>query len=446
MELTLFTTKFENGKKRETAAKKLFSDDAGRENEIINIYPEVAYQVFEGFGGAFTDSSGYVFSLMDKSEKARLIESYFGENGAGYTLGRIHLDSCDFSLAHYEAIAPGDETIESFSLERHNQYIQPLLEAAQSKRGEPIKLIASTWSPPAFMKTTGKRNGGGALLDQYRPLYARYVCRMINELRKAGYHITRLNVQNEPNAVQTWDSCIYTAEQEKVFLRDYLRPALIEAGLGDVGIFIWDHNKERVYERAVRTIDEDTSGFIEGVAFHWYSGDHFEAVDMVRQRFPDKKLVQTEACIEYRHYGKDPMFAPRKYAHDIIGDLNAGMSAFYDWNLLLDEEGGPNHVGNYCEAPFLYDTQTKTLHERPAFAYITHFSKYIRPGAKRIAFSRYAAQLEVTAFKNPDGTIALVVLNDSDETMPAFIRINNQTAEITAPKQSISTAIIQGRS
>ena len=110
-------------------------------------------------------------------------------------------------------------------------------------------------------------------------------------------------------------------------------------------IFLWDHNKERVYEWMRDIIDPETDGLVAGAAFHWYSGDHFEALDLARRRFPDKKLIISESCIEFSKFGgEDALQSALRLSHEIIGDLNHGMTAFYDWNLLLDERGGPNHV------------------------------------------------------------------------------------------------------
>jgi glucosylceramidase len=252
-----------------------------------------------------------------------------------------------------------------------------------------------------------------------------------------------MTLQNEPNAVQTWDSCTYTGEEEKEFLRDYMYPALERNSLTEVEIFIWDHNKERVFERACEVIDKDTDKMITGLAFHWYSGDHFEALKLIKEKFPNKKLILSETCIEYSKFDKDDYLAnAQKYAHDIIGNINNGMSEFYDWNILLDEKGGPNHVGNYCDAPFLYDTLNHLLIERNTLSYISHFSHFITPGAKRIAYTKYTDQLEVTALKNPDGKLVIVLLNRSEEKIPVVIRLKGEYLSMEIERQSISTGII----
>ncbi len=251
-----------------------------------------------------------------------------------------------------------------------------------------------------------------------------------------------LTLQNEPKAVQTWDSCIYTAQEEKKFLRDAVWPMLAEYGLEDIEIYIWDHNKERALEWAETILDETTAHMTAGIAFHWYSGDHFEPLRMIRERFPDKKLLLSEACIEFSKYrAEDNLANAEKYAHDLIGNLNEGMSVFLDWNLVLDEGGGPNHVGNFCDAPYMYRTSEKRLMERELQSDIKHFSHYLQKDSIRIGLSRYTDKLEAAAFRDPSG-ISLVILNRAPERLPAYIR----RGELCAPIFVDAHSILNGRS
>lgn len=444
MKLECITTTFTDNIKQSVKEHFEFNKDNGIENNVINLYPDICYQVFEGFGGALTDSAGYIYSVMPGEEKEELLNIYYKKENMNYQIARIHMDSCDFSLQHYEAMSDSnDRAMDSFHLDRSEKYILPLLDDAQKVFGSPIELMLSPWSPPSFMKTNNMRNNGGKLKEEYRGFWADYICRYIKEFRKKGYYVNRMSLQNEPNAVQTWDSCTYTSQEEKEFLRDYMYPALIKNDLADIELFIWDHNKERVYERACEIIDDETNHMIAGLAFHWYSGDHFEALGLIRERFPDKKLILSEACIEYYKFNKDNYLVnAQKYAHDIIGNLNHGMNAFYDWNILLDEQGGPNHVKNYCDAPFLYDTNKKMLMKQNSLAYLYHFSHYITPGAVRIAHTKFTDVLEVTTFRNTDNTIAVVILNRTDEVIPIVIRINGECADFNVKPQSISTCVI----
>ena len=208
------------------------------------------------------------------------------------------MDSCDFSTHMYEADPfEADENLEKFSFSDTEKYIIPLLKAAEEAAGKKLNIMLSPWSPPTYMKTNKGRKKGGSLKTQYRKRWAEYICRYIEEFKKRGYKVNRISVQNEPKAVQEWDSCVYTPQEEKEFLRDFLIPALRKHGLEETEVFIWDHNKERVYERINEIVDSTTRDMVAGIAFHWYSGDHFEALELVRNKFPDKKM-----CIRDRYY------------------------------------------------------------------------------------------------------------------------------------------------
>lgn len=442
--MKLITTSYENNQKLANVQDlKMKMEEKGVENQVVNLYPEIEYQTLLGFGGALTEAAGYAFSKLSKENQEKVIERYFGENGNSYCMVRTHIDSCDFSLGVYSAMNdPEDIEMKSFTLDRDEEYILPLLRAAKKKSAEPLDLMLSPWSPPAFMKTNGEKIHGGKLKAEYREFWAEYICRYIKEYENKGFKVNRVTIQNEPAAVQSWDSCIYTAEEEKEFLRDYLYPALEKNHLSHVKINIWDHNKERMYERATTIIDQNTDKMVDGVAFHWYSGDHFEAINITHEAYPNKELIFTEGCVEYSRFGTNQLQNAQMYAHDIIGNLNGGMTGFIDWNILLDEKGGPNHVGNFCDAPIMINTEQNTFEVKLSCDYIGHFSRYIKKGAKRIAFSKYTSDLEMTAFKNKDDSIVLVMLNRTDRDLPVVIRMDGKLIEFSVAKNSIATALL----
>lgn len=445
MELELFTT-YGCGNYDEKFHQTIsMKQDHGVENQVVNLYPDIKFETLEGFGGAITDAAAYVYSLMSEEQKKQLIHTYFSPERMKYGIVRIHMDSCDFSTEMYEALSDEEDTeLKNFSFHRTEKYILPMLEDAQKAAGKPLELMLSPWSPPAFMKTNGQRVQGGSLKPEFRKMWADYICRYIWEFTERGYKVRRISLQNEPKAVQTWDSCIYTAREEKEFLRDFMYPALKEHGMEEVEIFIWDHNKERVFERVAEIVDEETDKMVAGVAFHWYSGDHFEALDLVRRQFPDKKMIISESCIEYSKFGGDDAVKNAlRLSHEIIGDLNHGMTSFYDWNLLLDQNGGPNHVGNFCHAPFLFDTVNKKLMPQLLQTHFEHFSHYLVPGSKRIGYSRYTEEIDVTAYETPDGKIVAVFLNKASRPAAVNLRMQGSLGEFLLYPESITTAVIR---
>lgn len=455
---------------REIAFTPESAEDRPVEMDVLNLYPQRTYQTLRGFGGAMTESAAYVLAGMTEQNRKAALDAYFGRDGLGYRFIRTHIDSCDFSLGHYTAVADPetDPDFATFTLKRDEEYILPAIRAAMAASPEPISVLLSPWSPPACWKTPpmpmavapgvetggvifpsenadhGTRNCGGSLKPEHYGDWARYMTRYIQAYLELGIPVTMVTIQNEPLAATPWDSCQWTAQQEKTFLRDFLHPAMREAGLLDrVGILIWDHNKERVYERACDILDATTDDMVMGIGFHWYTGDHFEALALAHETFPDKRVIFTEGCVEYSRFGGESGLSfGQRYAHDLIGDLNAGMDTYFDWNLYLDEKGGPNHVHNFCSAPIMSDGKggfVKTF----TYSYLAHFTRYLKPGAKRIAFSRWTDQLEVTAFQNPSGEIAVVVLNRSGKELPVNLRLSGEVAKFSVPSASISTLQIQ---
>ncbi len=415
------------------------------ESQVINLYPELTYETFEGFGGAVTEAAGYVYSLMDRNQKKQVVETYFSKEEMNYRLVRIHMDSCDFCLDTYEAMSdPLDTELKSFTFERTEKYIIPMLEDIKKAAGEELKLMLTPWSPPAFMKTNGSRKEGGRLKPEYRQMWAEYICRYIQEFKDRGYMVQRISIQNEPKAIQTWDSCLFSAQEEKEFLRDFMYPAMQAHGYEDIEIFIWDHNKERIYERVRDVVDDSTRHMVAGAAFHWYSGDHFEAMELVRRHYPDVKMIMSESCLEYRLFDeKNIENITNKLCHEIIGDLNHGMCAFYDWNLLLDEQRGPNHVGNYCHAPFLYNTKTGQLMPQKTQKQYYHFTHNIVPGSVRIAFTKYTEEIDATAYRTPEDKIVVILLNKSDRPLPVNFRMDGKAAEVILLRKTMATCVIE---
>jgi glucosylceramidase len=424
-------------------AELIFLPDEQTENNLINLYPEMRFQTLLGFGGAFTEAAGSVLNKMPAEVRETVLQGYFGRDGLGYTLGRTHIDSCDFSLGNYSTVTdPDDTAFATMRLSREETYILPHIRRAQELAGRDIRILLAPWSPPAFMKTNGQRNCGGSLRPECYFAWAKYMVKYLGLLVESGVHPLSVSTQNEPKAAQPWDSCVYTAEEEGAFVRDYLAPALQAAGL-NVGITLWDHNKERMFDRSQAILaDPRTDATVTGIAFHWYSGDHFEAIELTHLAHPDKLLLFTEGCVEYSRFAADQLANAQMYAHDILGNLNAGAHAFVDWNLVLNAQGGPNHTGNYCDAPVLYDVENSKVETKLSYHYIGHFSRYLQPGAVRIGKTVYTAELEACAFQNPDDSLVCVVLNQSEKELPFTLRLHGKTCCLSAPANSIQTALI----
>ena len=195
------------------------------------------------------------------------------------------------------------------------------------------------------MKTNGEMLHGGKLKPEYNQTWADYYVKYIKAYAAEGVPMWGLTVQNEALAMQIWESCIFTAEEERDFVKNYLGPTLQKAGLCDVKLMIWDHNRGLMYQRVQPAYDDpEASKYIWGTAFHWYTGDHFDNVRIVHDAFPDKHLLYTEGGIG----GTWP--AAQRLAKSIILDLNNWTDGWVLWNLMCDENNGPRHVGAYGTA------------------------------------------------------------------------------------------------
>lgn len=423
--------------------EKLTAENSEAENvNLIKINRENKFQSILGFGGAFTEAAAYTLAQISKKNRDQVIKSYFDpEKGLNYSIGRVHIHSCDFALENYTYVETGDDSLESFDITRDHKWVLPLIKNAKKERGAEIKLLASPWSPPAWMKTNGEMNNGGQLLPEYRECWAKYYTRFIKAYRRENMDIWGITIQNEPAAVQTWDSCIYNAEAERDFLKDYLGPTMESEDLKDVNILIWDHNRDIMLERAKTVLSDPAAAkYVWGTGFHWYQSEEFENVGSVHNHFPDKHLLFTEGCQEGGVHLGDWSTGER-YGRNMIGDLNNWTEGYLDWNLVLNEQGGPNHVGNYCDAPIIADTNNDELHYNSSYYYIGHFSKYIQPEARRIEVQTEAEELQITAFENPDQSIAVVVMNEEDIAQSFVLKDSNLQVELNIPAHAIQTLL-----
>ncbi len=409
----------------------------------IRLDPRVHYQEIVGFGGAFTESASTTLDKMSPAKQEEILRACFDPvKGNGYTLCRTHINSCDFSLDNYAYDeTPGDVDLKNFSIDRDKKSLIPMIKRAQQISHNGFKLFASPWSPPAWMKTNGEMNNGGKLKPEDRDAWARYFVRYIQEYAKVQIPIWGVTVQNEPAAKQIWDSCIYSGEEERDFVRDHLGPTFAKAGL-DTHIIIWDHNRDIMYERAKAVLDDpEAAKYVWGVGFHWYVADLFDNVQRVHDAWPDKHLLLTEGCQEGGpHLGEWAL--GERYGHAMIEDLNHWSVGWVDWNMVLNQQAGPNHVGNYASSPIIANTDTGEITYQSSFYYIGQFSRFIRPGAVRILAAPTSDSLETTAFVNTDGSTVVVVMNRTEVPVRFELRLGTQGVQMDAPQRSIQTVVV----
>ena len=413
----------------------------------IYVNPQKTYQTFLGIGGAITDASAETFAKLNSKKKAEFLQAYYDkEKGIGYSLLRTTIHSSDFSSGSYTYIKEGDKELKTFNIDHDRKYRLPMLKAAIKAAGGKIPTYASPWSAPAFMKDTNQMLRGGKLLPEYNDAWATYYTKFIKAYEKEGIPIWAITIQNEPMAKQTWESMIFTAEEERDFLKNHLGPVMKKEGLGDKKIIVWDHNRDLIVQR-VNTImnDPEAAKYVWGVGFHWYetwAGGQpmYKNVAEVHSAYPNLNLMVTEASVEkfnadrFLHWPN-----AERYGDSLINDFNSGAVAWTDWNILLDKTGGPNHVGNFCFAP-IHEKDGELIYT-PAYYYLGHFSKFIRPDAKRVSAVASRSTLQTTSFINADNKLATVVMNGTDAAVDYRIYIGTQETKVTIPAHALQTLV-----
>jgi glucosylceramidase len=410
---------------------------------VLKLLPNQQFQTHLGFGGSLTEAAAYTIKENhDEATIQSLLDLYFTNEGLGYNFTRIHMNSSDFALGNYTYVEHGDTSLKSFSIAREHWYVLPMLKKVLRKVPD-LNILISPWSPPGWMKDNGQMNHGGILKKEYQSLWSQYYIRFIQALQQEGIQPWGVSVQNEPAAKQVWDSCLYSPEEERDFIKFHLGP-LFKKQFGDqIRLLVWDHNRDIMVER-VRPIYEDAfaSSFVWGTAFHWYGEEAFANVGKTKTLFPDKHLLFTEGCIEG---GPRPgsWDTGERYARNIIGDFLQGNEGFIDWNLVLNEQGGPNHVGNYCDAPILFDRRQQVVIKNSSYYAIGHFSKFIVPGSIRIGFEvTLPVGVQVVAYQRPDKQKVVVLLNTTKTSLDVSLLDGKVYQVAHVPERAMVTLLI----
>lgn len=419
------------------------------ETEVaVFVNPNKSFQTFLGIGGAITDASSEVFAKLSEAKQQELLDAYYSKDGISYSLVRTSIHSCDFGSGSFTYIEEGDKELKTFNIEHDKKYRIPLIKKAFEKAGGSLVFYVSPWSPPAFMKDNNNMLQGGKLLPDYYQAWANYYAKFIKAYENEGMPIWGLTIQNEPMATQRWESCIYTAEEERDFLKNYLGPTLEKEGLGDKKIVVWDHNRDLINHRTNTIFDDpEAAKYAWGTGFHWYetwtgSEPNFTNLAKVQESYPDKKLLFTEGCNEAFDSTKYQFWPnAERYGKSMINDFNCGTVGWTDWNILLDETGGPNHVNNLCFSPIHADTRIDSLIYTPSYYYIGHFSKFVRPGAKRISSAPSRTHLLSTSFLNEDGKMVTVVMNHTDAAISYKLYVGDYATQVNIPARAIQSLV-----
>lgn len=441
----------------------------------VYIYPEKRFQTITGFGGSFTEASAYLLNKLGKSNRDSILQAYFSEEGANYSLTRTHINSCDFSLGQYAYDSiPGDVSLAHFNIDEDKGDLIPMIKDAQKFSKEGFKIIASPWTAPPWMKDNNDWRGG-KLLPQYREAWALYFSKYIQAYDKEGIDIWGITVENEPlGNDNNWESMHFTPEEMTEFVRDYLGPQLEKDGLSGVKILGYDQNRGDELKKWANIMyaDKEAAKYFAGTAIHWYAStyDFFsESLQFTHTLAPEKHLINTEACVDAQvpkwkddnwYWSKEatdwgwtwasedqkylhPKYVPVfRYARDIIGCLNNHVDGWIDWNMVLDRQGGPNWFKNWCTAPVIVDPEKDEVYFTPLYYTLSHFSKFIRPGATRIGFEQPDKDLMITAVQNKDGSVAVILFNPTESARQIRLNIENEDFNFKISAKAIQTIVL----
>ncbi len=392
---------------------------------LIEVYEEYPRQKWDGMGGAITSASAYLYSLLDEKGKNEILKSYYSEEGLNYNLGRVAIGSCDFARSSYQY----QEKNGAFSVQNDQEIITLLKQILKQKS---LTLLASPWSPPDYMKTNQSRVNGGHLKKEYYEEYVRYIVAFVEAYQKEGISISYLTMQNEPLATQRWESCLFSIEEQKEFLQNYLIPKC-----ENLKLFLWDHNKDQLVN-ILKNL-HFLSDKIIGVAFHNYTGIHAENIELCSKIYPNYLFYQTEGCTSFSVYEETSWRDDAEYyLIDFIENMNHGLNGYIDWNILLNTNGGPNWQENYCKSPILIDENTKEIIKTPIYYYLGHIAKFFPKDCQIISISKARPDLFVVACKTKT-YVNTTILNVLHYDIPITLKIQEHVIDDVIQAHSIVT-------
>ena len=486
------------------------------DSNVLTIFPEDTRQTMDGIGSSFTESSAFVLAHLDPKKREELMREIF----ADFTLARTHIGACDFTVEGKYSYA--DESMDDFSIAVDSEGFDPrrypgvkdpkydllpMIEEALSINPD-LRIVASAWTAPAWMKDIGTwyiqgseednwQGTGGSLKYEHIADYADYLIRYLQAYRNEGVDIWGITPVNEPHGNNgQWESMNFSAESQGRFIRKHLGPRMRESGFDDVRLLIYDQNRDGMEHWAdVILSDEKTNPYVYGTAIHWYESTdkvYEDALDRIHQKYPDYAIIHTEGCIDnlggdapggvtdpegYKEEGwfdndefwwsdsatdwaysvtwqgvnveDHPIYTPvHRYARNIIESIDHWVQGWIDWNIVLDKDGGPNHVGNFCGAPIMIDTETEYVYYTPVYYVLKQFARTIEPGDRAVRTEQVLPDagdddFHACATISPDGMLSVQILNTTQHPIDYNLQIGEGYATVTVPANAVQTVRVQ---
>jgi len=515
----------EAGARMETVPNVEFVEGVASGGTIITVWPDSTKQTIHGIGSSFTESSAFVLAHLEPAKRAEVMRKIYGADGANFSLTRTHIASCDFSVEGKYSYAEqeGDAELTSFTITPDTEGFDPAVYpgvkdplydllpmihealAIKTEQGDDLKIIASAWTAPPWMKDLEDwyvpgtaendwQGTGGSLKPEYEATYADYLVKYLDAYKAEDVDMWGLTPVNEPHGNGGhWESMNFSAESQNAFIQNHLGPKLKAGAHADTRLLIFDQNRDGVDHWAdVIFADPAAKPFVFGMAVHWYASTfkvYEDAFERVHAQYPGFEIIHTEGCIDalggtppggvadpagYQEepnwfmndawwwnsnatdwaYTVDwgfvdaddhPMYTPvHRYARNIIVSLDHWMTGWVDWNIVLDSNGGPNHVDNFCGAPIMIDTETGEIHYTPVYHVLAQFSRTIRPGDKAV-WTRLESEglgedaLHACATVNGEGFVSVQVLNTTKEAVELQLQVEKRVAAVMIPANAVQT-------
>jgi len=403
--------------------------------EAIVVDPNRKFQEILGFGASFTDAACYMFNQVPAGQRDQLFRELFQASEMGLSACRVPVGASDYAMKAYSYDeGDPDPEMRRFSIDHDRAYVLPMLKLARSVNPD-LFLLATPWSPPGWMKTGGSMLGG-SMRKHWFSAYAQYLVQFLRAYADAGVPVNALSVQNEVDTDQDGNmpACLWGQEYEMQFVAEHLGPQLAKNNIA-TKIWILDHNYS-LWGRAICELDDPSvNRFVDGVAWHGYVGED-SAMTRVHDAHPEKHMYWTEGGPSYRDPHYQTEWTP--WSTTFAGILRNWSRCIMGWNLALDEKGQPN-IGPFdCGGLVTIDSRTKEITRSGQYWALTHYSRAIHRGARRVESTANLEGVSQVAFANPDGTMAAVLTNSGAERS-AILRMSGQETAVSLPADSITT-------
>jgi len=414
----------------------------------ITVNDAVRYQSIEGFGASLTDSSAWLlWNKLSAAQRKETLEKLFDtKNGIGLSMLRQPMGASDFALEDYSyddmPAGESDPELRKFTIDRDQRYIVPILKEILTFNPQ-VKIIASPWSPPGWMKTSQSMIQGALLPSAYKPL-ANYFVKFVKAYEQAGIPIFAVTMQNEPMFVpNNYPGMNMTGIEQAKFLREDLGPAFHDASL-KTKVFIFDHNWDLISHPITVLSDPQAAKFADGIAIHCYGGS-VTAQNELHERFPEKEIWSTECSGGDWQKGN----LLQQQARLIVDSLRAWSKSVILWNLVLDHNHEPFLGGcTTCRGVMTVKHDVSPAEVVPTTDYtaLAHASKFVRPGAVRVESNTFGqGSLEDVAFRNPDGSLVLLAVNSGGGPITFNIAWNGKYATYLLRKDTVATFVWDGK-